>query len=187
MTVKTIIKEIQRLASDCRGAAAVELALIAPVLVALMLSGVEISRFILLNQKIERVSVTMADLTSQAESLTEADLDGLFQVSGHVMAPFDLMTDGQVIISSINAKDGNPAVISWQRSFGVLANASGFGGEGGAPTFTGGFSVNDNESLIVAEVYYTYEPLVISGVIDPVTLYNASYFQPRIGSLDTLN
>ena len=158
-----------------------------PILSMLMLSGVEIAHFILLNQKIERASVTVADLTSQAESLSEGDLNSLFLVTTQVMSPFDLTDRGQVIVSSVGAKDGNPPRINWQRSFGVQTNSSAFGNEGGVPTFPPGFVVRDNENVIVAELYYGYAPLIVSGIVDPVTLYNVAYFKPRFESLDRLN
>ena len=182
-----MLRLIRRLLVERCGAVAVELAMAVPILSMLTLSGVEITRFILLNQKIERASVTVADLTSQAESLSEGDLDSLFLVTTQVMTPFNLTGQGQVIVSSVGAKDGNPPRIGWQRSYGVLANSSAFGNEGGVPAFPSGFVVRDNENVIVAEVYYDYAPLVASGVIDPVTLYNVAYFKPRFGSLDTLN
>lgn len=182
-----MLRLIRRLLVERCGAVAVELAMAVPILSMLTLSGVEITRFILLNQKIERAAVTVADLTSQAEALSEGDLDSLFLVTTQVMTPFNLTGQGQVIVSSVGAKDGNPPRIGWQRSYGVLANSSAFGNEGGVPAFPSGFVVRDNENVIVAEVYYDYAPLVASGVIDPVTLYNVAYFKPRFGSLDTLN
>jgi len=181
-----MLRLIRRLLVDHRGVVAVELAMAAPILAMLTLSGVEIGRFILLNQKVERVSVTMADLTSQAESLSEGDLNDLFLVTGQVMSPFDLTGQGQVIISSIGAKNGNPPRINWQRSFGALSIASALGAEGANPTLPAGFEVRDSENVIVAEVNYQYIPFIVSDVIDPVTLHNEAYFRPRLGTLESL-
>jgi len=182
-----MLRLIRRLLVERRGSIAVEFAMAASILSMLTLGGVEMTRFILLNQKIERASATVADITAQAESLTEGDLNDLFLVTAQVMTPFDLTDHGQVIVSSIGAKDGNPPRINWQRSMGALANASAFGNEGGVPAFPPGFVLRDNENVIVAEVYYGYVPLIVSGTIDPATLYNVAYFKPRFGSLDTLN
>ena len=38
-----------------------------------------------------------------------------FSASEYVMKPFDLATDGNVVVSSISASGGNPPVVSWQR------------------------------------------------------------------------
>lgn len=187
MSENFLIRFVRRLREDHRGAIAVELALFAPVLVMLVTSGVELNRYILLSQKIERASVTIADLTSQAETLTEADLTSLFGVIGQVMKPYDLTGVGQVIVSSVGAENGNAPIINWQRSFGLTTNSSAFGAQGGVPTLPVGFVLRDGESVIVAEVFYDYTPIIVSNIIDPVTLYNVSYFRPRYGSLNRLN
>ncbi len=181
------LRLFRRLRDERRGAIAVEFALFAPMLVMLVTGGIEINRFILLNQKVERASVTVADLTSQAESLTESDITDLFQVIGQVVKPFDLTGVGKIIVSSVSARNGNSPRINWQRSFGALSNSSAFGGEGNTPTLPAGFVVRDNESLIIAEVFFNYTPIIVSNVVDPVTLYNVAYFRPRYGSLDQIN
>ncbi len=187
MKDNALFRLVGQLIGDRRGVLAVEFALMLPILVLLTMSGVEIYRFILLNQKIERTSVTIADLTSQAKALTEDDLNNLLMVSSQVMNPFDLTVGGQIIVSSIGAKGGNPAQIDWQRTFGAATNTSALGNQGGTPALPAGFVVRDNENVIVAEVFYQYTPLIVSGVVDPVVLYNATFFRTRFESLDTLN
>ena len=56
---------LRRLKRDRRGTLAVEMAVATPVVIGLLLSGIEVTRHVLLNQKIERASATMADLVSQ--------------------------------------------------------------------------------------------------------------------------
>ena len=48
-----------------------------PVLIGMTLGGVEISRFVLLHQKLERVASSVADLTSQSQSLALTDIDNI--------------------------------------------------------------------------------------------------------------
>ena len=55
-----------RLKRDRRGILAVEMAIATPVVIGLLLSGIEVTRYVLLNQKIERASATMADLVSRS-------------------------------------------------------------------------------------------------------------------------
>ena len=51
---------------DRRGILAVEMAIATPVVIARLLSAIEVTRCGLLNQKIERASATMADLVSRS-------------------------------------------------------------------------------------------------------------------------
>lgn len=182
-----LFRLFRRLCVERHGAIVIEFALVLPVLVLLTMSGGETFRFILLNQKVERASATVADLTSQAQTLSEGDLNNLFLVTNQVMSPFNINDGGQVIVSSIGAKGGEPPQINWQRSFGQQTNSSVLGVEGGVAKLPAGFVVRDNENVIVAEVYYPYAPFIFSGVIAPMTLYDATFFRPRFGSLDKLD
>ncbi len=171
---------------DRDGSMAVELAFAIPVVLGLILSGVEITRFVLLNQKIERTTATVADLVSQAEALTGADVDALFSAGLFVMDPFDLTQDGDIVVSSIVGEDGT-ARVDWQRNLGQGAAGSRFGTVGGGAVLPAGFSVGDGESVVVAEVFYDYSPMftggsLVDGLVGEKELYGAALFRPRFTS-----
>jgi len=180
-------RKVQDFLNDKRGVFAIDLAFAAPILAGLMLGGVEVTRFVMLNQKIERTSVTMADLVSQSETLTEGDLSGLFLATSGVMTPFDMDANGKVIVSSVSTPAGGSPTINWQRSFGSQTSGSAVGAEGGAASLPAGFELREFESVIVAEVYYNFDPMIVNGVMDNHILYNRAIFRPRFGSLTTIN
>jgi len=174
-----------RLMRACRGAVATEFAMAMPVIMLIVLGGSEIARYALLHQKLARAAVTMADLVSQAEEISEADIAQLFSAVDPVMSPFRMGADGIVILSSVTASGGDPAQVAWQRSGGgTFATAnSGLGPEGGAASLPAGFVVRDGETAIVAEVFYSFAPLFTAGLIPVSTLYQRALFRPRFGSL----
>ena len=178
---------IGRFIKDRRGTLAIEAAFAIPVLAALVLSGVEVTRYVLLNQKIERASATMADLVSQAETLTEADLGNLFTATGFVVDPFDLAADGRIIVSSISKSGSAAPRVNWQRGFGGGGGGSAFGVEGGDATLPAGFAVRDGESIVVGEAFFDFTPIFTGGVVGNTTLYTSSILRPRFGSLTSLN
>ncbi|MBK8907662.1 MAG: pilus assembly protein [Rhodospirillales bacterium] len=173
----------QRLKSDRRGTLAVELAVAMPILIALTFSVVEFSRYILINQKVERTSATIADMVSRASALSEADLTVMLSASATIMEPFDMATQGQVIVTNISANDGNPPIINWQRAYGGGKGSSDFGSEGDNPTLPNGFSVVNGDSIIVCEAYFDYEPLFITKLFKAETLRQFTLFRPRFASL----
>lgn len=185
--IAALRRKVRSLGRDTQGNFAVELALAVPVMAALVLSGVEVTRFVMLNQKIERTSVSVADLISQAESLTVNDIDNVFQATAGVMSPFDLLANGTIIVSSVSAEGGSAPLVNWQRSYGEPGNASTVGASGASATLPPGFEVRDNESVIVAEVHFGYTPLIADSVIGNKNLYNFAVFRPRFGSLTSLN
>lgn len=101
---------LRRLLGDRRGALVAEFAAAMPVLGLLLLAGVEVGRLALVNQKLDRVATSMADLVAQAETLTVAELNSLFASTGHVAWPFDLANDGIVIVSSVSDNSGTPRI-----------------------------------------------------------------------------
>jgi Flp pilus assembly protein TadG len=181
---------------DRRGAAMAELAAAMPVLVLLLLGGVEISRFAMLNQKLDRLTTTMGDLVAQADTLTGADVDKLFLAAEHVAWPFPVKTKARIIISSISIPPHDPLdppppwTINWQRgSTGGISAASKLGAPGSAPTLPAEMQqmVAGANTLIVSEVFFDFEPMFVGQVMDPHRLYNRAFFRPRIGSLTSLN
>lgn len=170
-----------------RGNAAVEFALALPVLLLLLLASAELGRFVLLNQKIDRVAGTISDLVARAETISEGDLDDIFYAAAQVASPFDLDGRGRVLISSVINNDGETATIAWQRSGGgSLAASSRVGSEGETADLPEGFDVREGETAIISEVYFDFEPFLSEMIVSPKVIYRRAHHRPRLGTLDTI-
>lgn len=179
---------VKRFGRSRRGALLPEFALAMPILVLLSLGGLEVSRYVLLHQKLDRVAATLGDLTAQAETLTVQEMDNLFEAVGYVIRPFEMGANGTVIVTAISASGGGAPEVSWQRSGGGSYPAtSAFGAAGGVATLPTGFVVRDGESLVVAEVFYSYTPWVAGGVTAASELYTRALFRPRFGAIASLD
>lgn len=178
----------KRLLSSTRGSVAAETAVIMPILIMMALGGTEIARYVLLHQKLNRIAMTTSDLVSQAETISEGELAALFAAVDPVMKPFEVGDKGILFVSSITASDGNPARVAWQRSGGggLAGQASRFGAEGAVATLPTGFQVRDGETVIVAEVIYSYSPMFTGGFVPGQALYHRALFRPRFGALDSI-
>lgn len=172
--------------SDRRASVSVELALALPMLIALLMGGVEITNYVLIHQKVERTSATIADLVAQSARITKSQTASLFSATEYVMKPFELGTDGDVVISSITGKGDKP-MINWQESLRVGGNSSRFGKGGDKATLPAGLTLRDGENIIAGEVFYHYRPMLFSGVIKETTLYRYSFFRPRFGKLEVMH
>ncbi len=177
----------RRFMRNHRGTLAVEMAMAVPVVFGLMLAGVEVTRYVLLNQKIERTSATMADLVAQSDVLSEAGLTNLTGAAAHVMTPYDINADGRIVVSSLTNPSGSDVRVAWQRGFGAGAGASHFGLEGGPAQLPDGFVVRGGENVIAVEVFYDYEPMLATEIMAAQEVYNFALFRPRFGSLASLS
>lgn len=192
------VRRLLTFRSDRRASVSVELALALPMLIALLMGGVEITNYVLIHQKVERTSATIADLVAQSARMTENQMQSLFSATEYVMKP-DLASDGNVVVSSITGSGGK-AIISWQRSSGGGDNDSRFGVPGSDATEAlkaVGLKVidsknniivlRDGENIIAGEVFYNYRPMLFSKVIKETTLYRYSFFRPRFGKLEVIH
>ena len=169
----------QALGANCRGAALVEMGMVAPVLVGLMLGGYETARFLYISQKVQRTAMTLADLAARGQTMDANDLNNLFAAAGEVARPLTLPVDGRAVVSSVVPDaDGNP-VVDWQRDDGALAASSRVGTQGDVATIADQALVADEQSVIVAEVFYNYEPQ-FTPIIPSTTIYQQSVFRPRL-------
>ncbi len=181
------IERLRGLVRNRSGSILIELAVAMPVLVLITLGGIEISRYVLINQKLDRVAASTSDLVAQAETISATDISNLLEAAKFVIRPFELAANGVVIVSSVSASDGNPPVVSWQQTGGgSLAATSAIGTPGGNATLPAGFTVASGDNVIIAEVFYDYVPWPVSGVTSATRLYHQAFFRPRFGALTTL-
>lgn len=183
--LSTLIKRFAR-ARDERGVMAIEMACVLFFLSVLILGTFEVPRLLLLGQKMERASASMADLVAQidpADGNVQAKINDLMTAVDSLMSPYS-MTQGRVIISSIGNPTGGQETILWQRqSSNGLVVSSKLGAQGSAPTMPGGLVVREGENIIVAEIVYQYEPLFGTIVYDEKTLYSNAFTRPRFSNL----
>jgi Flp pilus assembly protein TadG len=187
--VRSLLIWLRRgLIDDRRGGVMVEFAMIIPILVFVLLAGVDVVRFAMLQQKLSRAATSMADLVAQYPTMSQTQLDQLFLSVEHVVTPFPLGASGLVVVSSISKADpAAPILVDWQRSgAGTAVAASEFGVQGGNAILPAGFTVDAGEGLIVAEIFYDFVPLLDTSVVPAVRVVHHALFRPRFGALTAL-
>jgi hypothetical protein len=93
-------------------------------------------------------------------------------------------------VTSVSASGGQTPKINWQRSGGGTGSGTSLiGAPGQNANLPTGFVVRDGESLIVAEVFYNFTPILNFPMV-PVTakeLYSEGMFRPRFSALTSIN
>ena len=173
------------------GVAYLEFALTIPFLLALFMGAIDVTRYIIIVQKLDKATATMSDVVAQSSTMSVAQLDQLSEAVKQVVLPYSFHANGYVIISSVTKTGTNAPVINWQYSGGgTWTHASRVGSSGSAASwlpFVAPYdTMVDKENVIVTEVYYNYVPLLANSVIPSITISKFSAFKPRLGTLGTL-
>ncbi len=166
---------LKRLLTEDRGVAAVEFAMVLPVMVLLYLGMTELTFAVNTDRKLTHLSRTLADLTGREPGSTNATaMENIFSAATAVMAPYN--SDGvNMVVSSIVVRpasgtddDGNPNVkgfVCWSSAKGPAASPLGEGTEVLVPQ---GFR-KAGSSFIRADVTMPYAPVFGSGVLQMVS------------------
>jgi Flp pilus assembly protein TadG len=172
---------------DDRGVAAIEFALIIPILALLLLGCFEVPQLVLLYQKIARTSSGVADLVAQADNpMTTNQMTDIFISAQNMMQPYDLLANGEVIVSSINNVNNTGVVITWQTRMGTDTTASKLGAATVSnPPLPSGIGPASNEEVIATEVYFNYTPIFKNYIYSGSRLYLNAYTRPRNHNLNT--
>ena len=171
---------------DEHGLAAVEFALVLPMLAAMFLGGFELNRFILVHQKVEKVTYTVADVVAQSQSVTQSQLDQIFIAAEEIMQPYDFGDDGVVIVTSVSKSGTENPKVRWRYTGGgTLSRSSTVGAVDATASLPGGLTLNAGDNVIVAEVYYRYHPVLEGTAVSESDIYKTAIFKPRLGALVT--
>ena len=170
-----------------RGLAVVEFALILPVLMTLFYGTIEVTRYILIVQKVEKLAHSIADVTSQEQTASATVLNQALAATSDIMSPYTMTTNGTVFITSLyRAPNTASATVNWRyQGGGSLPATSQLGPLNSVPVVPGGFTFDERENVIAAEVFYRFSPLISSQFFGTTTVYRSAFYKPRLGALLT--
>ncbi len=107
---------LRRLVVDRRGVAALEFALIAPLLLSMYFLTMEVGQGIEANKKVGRAASMVADLVTQQQTTTKAELNAILDIGSALLQPYD-RSKPTIIITAIEVTDETtPKVkVAWSR------------------------------------------------------------------------
>jgi Flp pilus assembly protein TadG len=171
---------MRRISSTCRffaaakqGVAAVEFALILPILVVMLLATFDGGRAIAAYMKMRAATYALASITNQYSTIQTVDMTAILGATSVVMAPYSSGSPG-VVISQIKINNNGVSKIEW--SAAQNATARSVGSSMSPPSAM----VVNSSYLILAEVSYTYTPLFgYFGSGSGITFSDNLYVTPR--------
>jgi Flp pilus assembly protein TadG len=170
---KALIAKWRHLKRDTRGVAAVEFALILPVMLAMYLGMVEMTQGVNINRKVTLLSRTLADLAAQASTINNGDSTNIFAAASQVMQPYPMTGAGMLIVSAI-IKNDSTVQFCWGDASGTGLSVP------SSVTLPAGLVI-PNTSVIIATARLPYTPAA-KLISTSYTLSEVTYMRPRLST-----
>jgi Flp pilus assembly protein TadG len=185
---------LTRRADPRRGAAAVEFALLVPLLILLFGATAEIVIHIRTWFRLERTAAEVANVASQYDALAPADIAGLFDAAKAIAAPVLAWSDGtgsgraRILIGVVSGTAAGNS-LAWSCSRGDAGLTNLVAGKAALPN---GFVVPGGQSVLVVEVINAATPWSIMaapiffGTAGPGPVRTYAIVRPRTAALTSI-
>lgn len=168
---------------DTGGAAALEFALLLPMLLFLYLSVVEICQAFMAQRRVSHATSQIADIVAQGDTVTKQTLNGYFDVANMIIAPFP-SSPLKVKVTSVGKDSQNRVVVLWSHARGMSADVKNTVIP--ANQVPSGLLNNSTDTYIVSEMEYGYDSpydITVPGFTDLLsgitTFKRKFYLRPR--------
>lgn len=135
------------------GVAALEFAILAPMMVFLLLGSVELIDMVTTNRRVQNVAASVADVISRDTSVSDEEITGLWRATEVLMFP-DNVSTLRTRVSSVSIIDSSTARVVWSEGHGLTARVSNSTVELPDAMMIPGTSV------VFAETEFDYQPVI---------------------------
>jgi len=168
-----LMRRLKRLIGDARGVAAVEFAMLLPLMMTLYLGVVEVSQGIAIARKVTLTTRTLADLASRVSTISASEMTDILNASASVLAPYPV-SNLKVVLTSIKIDADKNATVAWSQTLNGTVKS-------GSVTLDPALAVA-NTSLIMSEAEYAYTPTIGYVVTGTLSLKDKMYMRPRLST-----
>ena len=157
---------------DKRGIAAVEFALLAPVMILLYTGLAEFTMAMMAQRRVAHVASVMADLVSQTPQIAASDVTDVFNVGGQILNPFP-SAPLKMRITSVVADTNAVPKVAWSQGQGLSALAV------NSTVTVPNALLNAGDSVVMADVQYAYTSPLQIVLPNALTFTSTFYLRPR--------
>lgn len=168
-----MLKRLTGLWQSASGLAAIEFALIAPVLVVMLLGTIGICNALACNRKVNDLASNVSGLISMATSVSSTDISNAYNAGNAILYPYP-SSNTTIVISSITYSAAtNQDTVAWSRAQNGTPLSQ---GSVVAPP-AGVMSTTDGAGAILVSVSYSYSPAW--GFFGSIPMNVSFYSRPR--------
>jgi len=162
-----------RLSCDRSGVAAVEFALLLPIMLSLYIGGLEISDGFTIKRKVTNTTSALGDLVTRTEEITTAEMSDILEAASAVIVPYDV-GELKIKVSEVYVDSQSVAKVVWS----VAQNDTAFA-KGATVAIPDGVDIPDT-FLIVTEVHYNFDPAIGYVFTGSIDVNDTFYQKPRL-------
>jgi Flp pilus assembly protein TadG len=169
---RRLCRGLTHFARERRGLAAVEFAMLLPVMMTLYLGSVEITTAVATQRKVTLTARALADLSSQFTAIANADMTNILNAASDIIAPYSA-AQLKSTVSELAIDANGQATVVWSDTLNGTART--VGSVVNIPT---NLAVA-NTYLLLGETQYSYNPSYGYAVTGTLTLSEQIFMRPR--------
>lgn len=155
------------------GVAAIEFAIIAPILLLIYIGNIELTLALTCDQKLKHATSVVGDLISQSSTLTSDDVLQIFTAANAVLQPYS-PNPLKLRVSVLSPKPDGQSKVSWSVGQNMDRRSPGSIYQTPPNLWT-----DEQKSLVVTETLYDYEPVTSDIFEKSIELSKVTYSRPR--------
>lgn len=190
-----------RFARERKGVAAIETAILLPVVAVLALSGFDLARYAIYARKVQLASATAAELVARNDSgkISQSDMEAFYyaQLLMFPEAMEDAEASGGSVLTTLSSTLSGVSFVKSSASCtancaykGYVAWTGGSGRPCGTPMQSVSNTAQPSSTtlpeasfgpnfLIVADLSFQYKPIFLKSIVKSVTISRSTYVAPR--------
>ena len=160
-----------RFARDAGGVAAVEFALVVPVLIVCYFGLAEFCQAYMAQKRTFHTTSQVADMVARAPAMSRAEIDAIMDIGSLVMQPFP-EAPLDLRVTSITRDNNGVARVDWSRGRGMAPLS-------GTQTVPAGL-IGNGETIIMGEAAYDYASPLDTVLPNATRFQGRHYLRPRL-------
>jgi Flp pilus assembly protein TadG len=173
----------RRFLASTGGLAAIEFGLVFPMLLLLLLAGIDAGRAVAVSMKVRTAAYALnAMANTYLLSIDDTNMTGILNAASKILSPYPL-APATVTLTQVKINSGGQATVSWSDTLNGTAHVQGASITIPAALTTTSAPNNTCKSypcyVLLAEVTYTYTPMFGHFITGPINLSDKTYVTPR--------
>lgn len=169
----SLMQRLRRFLTAKKGSAALEFALIAPMMIFLLFASVDLLDVLSVNKRVQNATASIADVAARDTEISNAEVAGFWAALNVLMVP-DSGADLDIRITSVNIVNSTTARVVWSEGRGMTPRTV------NSTVTLPQEMMTPGTSVMMAEATYSYESPLGFLLPGPVTIRREAYRRSRL-------